>query len=261
MPIDYTKYRLGTIPSSPDHRDLVTQAPTAARLAQLPAAITYGPMGPIQDQGQEGTCVGHALVGALSYHILEAGFSYVAARRDAYEGARIVAPVVGEGAQPRAALQNALQTGLCYESTWPYVVEQKGAPGPTAPAERLLIKVARYAAVGTDKDSLRLALASQGSPLFVMIPVFDGFYTPDVNGVVSGVGMLKGYHEIALIGYDDSKGAFRLRNSWGTGWGQSGYCWYPYSLTISEAWTLAATVLATPPAPKPWWSVFWPWGS
>lgn len=37
-----------------------------------------------------------------------------------------------------------------------------------------------------------------------------------------------GYHCIALVGYDDEKGAWLLRNSWNTSWGIEGYCWIRY---------------------------------
>ncbi len=36
-------------------------------------------------------------------------------------------------------------------------------------------------------------------------------------------------HEIQLVGWDDSKGAWLLKNSWGTGWGIGGYMWITYS--------------------------------
>jgi cathepsin K len=32
-------------------------------------------------------------------------------------------------------------------------------------------------------------------------------------------------HAIVLVGWDDSKKAWLLRNSWGTGWGEKGYMW------------------------------------
>ena len=35
-------------------------------------------------------------------------------------------------------------------------------------------------------------------------------------------------HAITLVGWDDSKSAWRLRNSWGTGWGEGGYMWIRY---------------------------------
>jgi C1A family cysteine protease len=36
-------------------------------------------------------------------------------------------------------------------------------------------------------------------------------------------------HAIILCGWDDSKGAWRLKNSWGTSWGESGYMWIKYA--------------------------------
>ncbi|HMW40428.1 MAG TPA: C1 family peptidase [Saprospiraceae bacterium] len=36
-------------------------------------------------------------------------------------------------------------------------------------------------------------------------------------------------HAIVLVGWDDSKGAWLLRNSWGTNWGENGYMWIKYN--------------------------------
>ncbi|HTW92855.1 MAG TPA: FlgD immunoglobulin-like domain containing protein [bacterium] len=44
----------------------------------------------------------------------------------------------------------------------------------------------------------------------------------------------RGGHAVTIVGYDDNKsthdgmGAFKMVNSWGTGWGQSGYWWMSY---------------------------------
>lgn len=41
------------------------------------------------------------------------------------------------------------------------------------------------------------------------------------------------------VGYDDGleigshRGAFLIRNSWGSGWGELGYGWLPYSYLLS----------------------------
>jgi hypothetical protein len=37
-------------------------------------------------------------------------------------------------------------------------------------------------------------------------------------------------HAIILVGWSDSKGAWRLKNSWGTGWGESGLMWIKYGV-------------------------------
>ncbi len=38
-------------------------------------------------------------------------------------------------------------------------------------------------------------------------------------------------HAVVVIGYDDQKfgGSFEILNSWGTNWGENGYCWIKYS--------------------------------
>jgi C1A family cysteine protease len=36
-----------------------------------------------------------------------------------------------------------------------------------------------------------------------------------------------GGHAVIAVGYDQSKEAFLVRNSWGDTWGIGGYCWMP----------------------------------
>jgi len=42
------------------------------------------------------------------------------------------------------------------------------------------------------------------------------------------------YHAMVLVGYDDSKNAFRVRNSWGTSWGDEGSIWVDYNFFCSS---------------------------
>jgi C1A family cysteine protease len=39
-------------------------------------------------------------------------------------------------------------------------------------------------------------------------------------------------HAIVLCGWDDSKGAWLLKNSWGTGWGEDGFMWISYNCNL-----------------------------
>lgn len=48
-------------------------------------------------------------------------------------------------------------------------------------------------------------------------------------------------HAIMLVGWDDTKNAWLLRNSWGTNWGESGYMWIDYasnSIGSYAAWAM-----------------------
>jgi C1A family cysteine protease len=61
-------------------------------------------------------------------------------------------------------------------------------------------------------------------------------------------------HDVVITGWDDSKQAFQVRNSWGTGWGNNGYCWVGYTACQigSEAvWAVASPPVTLPPAPAP----------
>lgn len=66
-------------------------------------------------------------------------------------------------------------------------------------------------------------------PNFDNINNYDTVYT-----VHAKTGRSRGTHMLCIVGYDDNKqtadgpGAFRLVNSWGTGWGNAGYCWMSY---------------------------------
>jgi C1A family cysteine protease len=59
---------------------------------------------------------------------------------------------------------------------------------------------------------------------------------------------VKGGHAVVAVGYDDGRqigeavGALQIRNSWGAGWGQSGYGWLPYRYVLDglavDFWSL-----------------------
>lgn len=49
-------------------------------------------------------------------------------------------------------------------------------------------------------------------------------------------------HAVTLVGWDDARGAWYMRNSWGAGWGEDGYMWIAYgsnSIGNYSAWVLA----------------------
>ena len=68
---------------------------------------------------------------------------------------------------------------------------------------------------------------------------FDNINNYDTTFCVSDTtGSIRGGHAQCIVGYDDSKstndgvGAFRVVNSWGTGWGNNGYYWMSYQAVM-----------------------------
>ncbi len=55
----------------------------------------------------------------------------------------------------------------------------------------------------------------------------------DFDAYSSGVyrhttGFFKGYHALLVVGYNDDEKCFKAKNSWGTVWGEGGYCRVSY---------------------------------
>lgn len=82
--------------------------------------------------------------------------------------------------------------------------------------------------------SVKKSLASGNPVIFGMysVPSFSsGSYYSDVwNRKPDDKDFERGGHAMVFVGYDDDQygGAFRLLNSWGTGWGDGGYLWIRY---------------------------------
>jgi C1A family cysteine protease len=68
--------------------------------------------------------------------------------------------------------------------------------------------------------------------------VYSAFESQQVatTGIVpmpSPADQIVGGHAVVLVGYNDAVDRFRVRNSWGTGWGQQGYFELPYLYVTS----------------------------
>lgn len=82
----------------------------------------------------------------------------------------------------------------------------------------------------TDTDLIKAAMMTYG-PIGCAVAAGGSQFWNDGQGV--GQGNSSGIdHDVILVGWDDSKGpkgAWIMRNSWGTGWGSmSGYAWIAY---------------------------------
>ena len=56
----------------------------------------------------------------------------------------------------------------------------------------------------------------------------NSYFQAYKSGVFSGCQNGTVNHAIVLCGWDDAKGAWLLKNSWGTGWGLQGFMWIKY---------------------------------
>jgi cathepsin L len=80
----------------------------------------------------------------------------------------------------------------------------------------------------TPTPAIKSAIMNYGA-VGAGIAADDAFQKINSATVFKGSGATTIDHDIILIGWDDSKEAWLLRNSWGTtDWGDQGYCWIAY---------------------------------
>lgn len=90
---------------------------------------------------------------------------------------------------------------------------------------------------------------NQGRPIVIGARLGDNFMSWNSSAVIKSdtyvqEGMQHAYHAMVLTGYDDSKQAFRVRNSWGTSWGDNGSIWVGYNFFLNN-FVFAAFVAQT----------------
>ena len=250
------KHLYNVVKDTRDTRDHLA-APPPPDLT-LPPSVDLGNwLGPVKDQGQLGACTGFAFSGLREFlfrrftpyerqktlPIASAVFSPLFQ----YYQERVIEGDIDQdgGAQSRTGMQVLASTGVCLETSDPYdPLRFEVAPTPQAVTEALLYRIGAYHRV-LDLDALRSVLAS-GYVSSLAIQVYESFESSEVaaTGVVpvpaSGENYLGG-HEVLVYGYDDAAKVLKVRNSWGSNWGQSGNFTLPYNYftgsLVMDMWT------------------------
>lgn len=221
-------------------------AASSSRLGnkQLPPRVDLRPfMTEIEQQGGTNSCVANAVAGAYEYlakrHL--ADDSYNVSRLFIYYNARLARNIEGEdeGSVVGDAVESLKEYGACSEKTWPYNEEAVlEVPHDDAYAEAAEFLVEDFSIVPVDINAWKSALA-EGYPIIFGIPLYKSF-DKGRNGKVpmptdnEASREAHGGHSMLCVGYSDKDGVFIVRNSWGTEWGDSGYCYIPYDYLVNE---------------------------
>lgn len=200
----------------------------------------------VRDQGQCGSCWAFGTHGAFegSYAVLNHELI------DTSEKETLDCSGIGDCGGGWWAFQYLRDTGTTTETQYPYSPAKGTCQVGKQPRYRATAwgYVDPNNAIPSD-DALKEALCSYG-PVAVAVAVTPAFqaYTGGVFNEMSGAGV---NHAVLLVGWDDSRNAWQIKNSWGTGWGETGFMWIAYgcnSIGYGAAWTQAALA---PPAQIP----------
>jgi C1A family cysteine protease len=208
-------------------REAMSTLPDRA-LADLPAAYT-GYYTSIKDQGSCGSCWAFAAVGLLESMILKNDNVEV----DLSEQYMLSCNPWGWGCNGGYWPNDMLvDPGAALESSFPYVASDAPCISCSTPYQ-----IQSWAFVTQDNEVPDTQLIKQA--IYTYGAVQAGIYVERYFQMYTG-GVLNKCkrrvnwtnHAIILCGWDDSKGAWLLKNSWGTGWGENGFMWVAYGCNL-----------------------------
>ena len=124
------------------------------------------------------------------------------------------------------------EQGICTEELHPYSSLLSDTPSETAYLDGKKRRIIKALNVNISEKDIKSAI-QEGYPVAISLKIFESFHT--TTGFVKRPSDSElesadfGYHAMVVVGYSDDTKFFLVRNSWGKGFGDKGYCYIPYS--------------------------------
>jgi C1A family cysteine protease len=251
---DVRAVRLGVpLPPAPEVERLLSTGPQMEQMLQRGAAAITAPAAydarnlggrdyttVIKNQGNCGSCVAFGtLATAETTHAVLSG--QPDANLDLSEAHLFygLGPATGascaNGWMPEPALNAMRTTGVTTEDYFPYSSGNSSGATLNADWPNRLAKVVSHRNLTNNPAAIKEHISTRGAVSACFI-VFQDFYSY-ASGVYRKVsGAQVGGHCVSLVGYDDAQRCWIGKNSWGTGWGESGFFRIGYGQCGIDTW-------------------------
>lgn len=248
--VEFTQNYLGLrIP--PGMHNLSTFVPRSSSL--VPSSIDWvgkGAVTPIKNQGQCGSCWTFSTTGAI-----EGAWQIAHGKLVSLSEQQVVdcAHDAGQGCGggwPSAAIKWEESQGICGESEYQYTGRNGRCHGCNGSPVLARGSVTGAQAVQASADGMRAALAEKPVSVCVDAESWQHYH----GGIFSNCGTSLD-HAVLAVGYDSS--SWKVKNSWGTWWGDKGYIHLRMGNTCGVLNNAVVALVGgsptppTPPGPSP----------
>lgn len=228
---------------------------------------------PVDSQGDFNACTAHAATSLIEYFESRTyGDSEKKSRLFLYKVTRNLLGMTDDsGAFLRSTMKALVLFGVPPENYWKYEKANiSKEPTPFCYSYAQNYQAVQYyrldkpgnKLINNNEELLREVKINlvKGLPLMFGFTVYSNIHKAKDNGGMISYPTLRNSqlagHAVVAIGYDDeikiesedgefSLGAIRIRNSWGTDWGEKGYGWLPYSYVLKgltrDWWSIIKT--------------------
>ena len=204
-----------------------------------------GKVTPVENQNPCGTCWAFAITSSLESNILVKdsttyNFSeqnIIACSDDACIYGSTCPITCSSGGNIKISTNYLSKKGTVLESDDPYTCSDIGCGDPICNSGIPMVKniTGWHLVCGDpDTDAIKNAIYNYGGAYCSMYASFPGFSGYDGTYVLYYTGVQKCNHAVTIVGWDDDmyhaggNGAWIVKNSWGTYWGDAGYFYIAY---------------------------------
>lgn len=216
----------------------------------------YGKVTPVKMQGDCGACWAFAAMAAFeSSYLIQGGNNNINVSEQYFIDCSDAGSC--EGGSPQAVfrwLNN--KNGIPSETTLPYSGNETRCNNPVASYQ-----MAQWDYVAPERRwniipsiaAIKKAITTHGAVVSSMYASRD-FYAFRGGRVFLERSNVMPNHAVVIIGWDDNKQAWLVKNSWGTWWGDNGYAYIEYKscqIGMSALWVDAKVNGSSPKPPSP----------
>ena len=229
-----TERKFGWKRDIPDDRDHICKLEAMPGVSRNVDLRTSGHLPTVYDQGSTNSCTGNAIAGAVQYGMrCQSRHDFVPSRLFIYYNERLMEGTTNsdDGAYIRNGIKSVASHGVVSEELWPFDTNNITVkPTDNVYAEALKGVIKQYTRVPIKLHNIQNVL-THNIPIVFGATLFQSFESNEVarTGMVpmpSENESIIGGHAMLMIGSTDTH--FIVRNSWGSGWGDGGYCYIPH---------------------------------